>query len=188
MYKLNLNNIHPMDRPKWQASYKEYSKIYKLRHDITHKIQPKVICEIGVRMGYSALAFLQGAPKAFYIGYDNYRGKHGGCGLGEGLYWARRILAKYKGYIAYDCDTQKATALHRGDFFHVDADHSFKGCTHDMTLALQAGAEWILVDDYYYIRSVKDAADAFVKKHNLKSTTFKNMRGQILIETKGEKG
>jgi hypothetical protein len=188
MYKLHLHNIHPMDRPKWRMSYEEYNKIYKLRHDIVYKIQPKIICEIGVRMGYSALAFLQAAPKALYIGYDNYKGEHGGCSRGIGLAWARKTLSRYDYAINPACDTQKATCLlHSGGFFHVDADHSFDGCTHDMTLAVNAGAEWILVDDYYYIRSVKEAADDFVKKHDLKATTFKNMRGQILIETKGEK-
>jgi hypothetical protein len=188
MYKLDLNNIHPMDRPKWQASYEEYNALYKTRYDIAHKIQPKIICEIGVRMGYSALAFLQAAPKAFYVGYDNYQGEHGGCSREMGLVWASKILSEYDHIINPACDTQKTTSLLLGgDFFHVDADHSFDGCTHDMGLAVNAGAEWILVDDYYYIRSVKEAADDFVKKHNLKATTFKNMRGQILIETKGEK-
>ena len=48
----------------------EALQYYEVKHAIAKRLQPKSICEIGVRAGYSAYAFLSAAPAAEFLGID----------------------------------------------------------------------------------------------------------------------
>ena len=174
--------MHPDDRIRWKRSKNKRIKLSAIRHWIAENIQPEVIIEIGVRCGYSALDFLSACPGATYYGFDNNAGQHGGA---EGLKyheWAVSLLEGYNATIYPDVDTQSIDELPvKGDFVHVDGDHSYEGCMHDIKLARKAGAKWILVDDFDYIKSVRQAVRDSIKDTDY-CEYFDGYHGQVLIK------
>src|ERR1700733_10374952 len=69
--------------------FDDWVSYYRLKWAIARVLQPRRILEIGVRFGYSALAFLDGAPDATYLGIDNDSDTFGGvCGA---INWARQV-------------------------------------------------------------------------------------------------
>lgn len=169
--------------PERIDQYKEY---YCVKYMIAKLCQPKVICEIGVRCGYSAWSFLQACPEAKYIGIDANNGKHGGKGGEDGKYfdWAKKILAGYNCEF-HIIDTQTVNNLcisQAPDFFHVDGDHTYEGCLHDLRLAYKTTRTdgYILVDDYYYIEEVRSAVNKYFNfDHEL--IIIPSLRGEVLI-------
>lgn len=172
----NHNFIHPGDM--WR--YKLFLQYFKDKKDIADGLKMNSIIEIGVRTGYSALAFLTSHPKASYIGYDNCSE----CNAAQ-IEWAKTLLSKFNAKIVI-ADTQKLNSLkERADFIHVDGDHTEKGADHDLHLAIQAlnPGGTVLIDDYDYIPTVRKAVDKFLKDHpNLKSRYIKTLRGDIVIQ------
>lgn len=80
-----LDHIHPADvtvAPGWR-------QYYEAKFDLARVRQPKWICEIGVRAGYSAFMFLRACPDAFLLGIDNDSDSHGGV---PGLFDHARTL------------------------------------------------------------------------------------------------
>jgi hypothetical protein len=185
MFILELDKIHRDDIKRIKENINHYIQYYKNKYEVAAKIKPKVILEIGVRAGYSAMVFLMACPKARYIGYDNNAGKHSGAKGLKYSDWAKDILSGYDVKMWPSFDTQKVLSLpDKGDFVHVDGDHSFGGCLHDLYLAVDSGAKWILVDDYSYIKDVKKAVDRFLADNNFKHKFIFDMRGQMLIWTR----
>lgn len=143
----------------------DYENQYHAKWDAVRQVQPKVIAEIGVRAGYSALAMLLAAPAARYIGFEADRGNFGGeVGL------TRRaipsVLAGFAHEVRY-VDSQTLSRIDEPvDLFHVDGDHSYDGTAHDLELAWGCAAV-VLVDDYDYIRAVQAATDHFIVVHRL---------------------
>jgi hypothetical protein len=70
-------------------------------------------------------------------------------------------------YVLDRGDSQKRKELQpcgqRADLFHVDGDHSPKGCAHDILLALHNGAKAVVVDDYDFSEHVAEGADWIIK-------------------------
>ena len=107
-------------------------------------LEPKTIVELGVGCGVAARAFLRACPMMNYWGIDDqsqYGDKTAWLGtvnnevLTEHGLWARKVA-----------DTSTLLELPSGDLVHVDAQHDFEHCRHDVTMALKA-APWVLVDD-----------------------------------------
>jgi hypothetical protein len=143
----------------------EYRDQYFQKFRTAAELKPAVICEIGVRAGYSALAMLLGAPGAHYIGIERDAGDYGG----ERGITARAIptvLAGFLHEIRYT-DSQTLSRIEAEvDLFHIDGDHSYDGTWHDLELAWHC-SKLILVDDYDFIRSVQAATDHFIVTHRL---------------------
>jgi len=183
-WKLTKSDICPTDL-KSLGRYQEYKKYYMVKHNLCMEFQPDHILEIGVRAGYSALAFLSACPDAHYVGLDAENGKHGGAN-GPWMWWAKEILAHFDHVRLKQCDTQKISELDEGefDFVHIDGDHSFKGALHDMNLCwphISSGGV-MLVDDYDYISPVKKAIDYFRKKNKGVKSEYRNsLRGEYLF-------
>lgn len=126
---------------------------------------PKLIAEIGVRAGYSALAMLLAAPGASYVGFEQDAGQFGGQRGITGRA-VPTVLAGFDWDIEWD-DSQEIHSITMDvDFFHVDGDHSWDGAMHDIQLAWDC-SRYVLVDDYDYIRSVQAACDHFIVTHRL---------------------
>lgn len=179
--------------PKDQKSlnrYEQYKGYYAVKHAIAREVAPKRILEIGVRAGYSALAFMTACPKAEYVGVDAETGKHGGEG-GPWMWWAKTLLKGFNVNL-YKLDSQQLDALpeHLGnfDFVHVDGDHSFEGALHDMELCwpkVNVGGA-MLVDDYDYLWPVHEAIEEFRKRvddwyEDGVSEYRKSLRGEVIF-------
>src|SRR5882672_10533424 len=71
-------------------------RYYEIKHRIAERLQPVSICEIGVRAGYSAFAFLAGSSQAKFLGVD--QGTAGVIDVNEAsscVTHAQQILANY---------------------------------------------------------------------------------------------
>lgn len=144
-----------------------YAAQLRVKFDTVAQMQPppKVIAEIGVRAGYSALAMLLAAPQAHYVGIEQDRGQFGGePGITERA--VGTVLAGFDYEIVYMDSQQLHQLPFHADFFHVDGDHSYDGAWHDLELAWRY-SRFVLVDDYDYIRSVQAAVDHFIVTHRL---------------------
>jgi hypothetical protein len=148
-------------------------------------LQPASILEFGVRAGYSAAAFLSARPHASYIGVDADNGVDGGIiGFTD---WAAQMLPRKfpNARIAiHKANTQLplSFSLPAVDLFHVDADHSYKGCLRDLETAERIGAKWVLVDDITFLPTVKQAAETFLAKRRYGHVLFPSFRGDLLIQ------
>lgn len=115
--------------------------VYAAGEGIAREFRPRSICEIGVRAGYSAYAFIVGSGRVeTYVGYDvDDRAMYGG----PWLWWAEKLLDGFHGleWEILEEDSQALTTLARNgvetqyDLIHVDGDHTREGCLHDMELA-----------------------------------------------------
>lgn len=156
---------------------------YQKKHEVVKKIQPEVMAEIGVRAGYSSFAFLSASPKAKMYAMDINGNAHGGV---QGLFTdlAPKILEPFD----VEFITVNSQAIdkipHEVDFIHIDGDHSYKGCMHDMNIS-KNNAEWILVDDYDFLRGVRRAVDDFMKENPEYTSEYidDHFRGSVLIHT-----
>lgn len=116
------------------------------KYAVAEVLQPKSIVEIGVRGGVSALAFLHAVPTAVYFGIDSdLDGKLDGVNyVAETMKWLYKL--GYNFGIDYT-DSQTLPKIPRADLVHIDGCHSKECTAHDVKLAFQSGADWILVDD-----------------------------------------
>lgn len=161
---------------------------------IASRFKPSRIAEIGVRLGYSAHAFLSAAgPDATYTGHDVVNGGHGGTNI-AGLEYAEAILRRdfpTAGITLVKVNTQ--TVMDLGltdfDFFHVDGDHTTAGALHDMVLAwevIRSGGV-MLVDDYDHLVEVRVAVDKFTVDFASQYQSreyIKTFRGDVLFVKK----
>ncbi|HEY0983386.1 MAG TPA: hypothetical protein VGE80_14745, partial [Schlesneria sp.] len=98
-------SLHPNDRPAPQA----WQSCYETKYAIARLLQPQRIFEIGVRTGYSALAFLRAVPTARYLGIDANRNSHGG--MRGAINHARKLLAEYDAEVHELSSAQCAASL-----------------------------------------------------------------------------
>lgn len=162
----------------------EYRQQYFVKFDVARNAQPRVIAEIGVRAGYSALAMLLAAPGARYIGFEADQGSFGGV-RGFTAAAVPRVLEGFEHEIRY-VDSQSVLAIDDEiDLFHVDGDHSYDGAMHDLELAWRC-SQYVLVDDYDFIRPVQAAVDHFIVTHRMtfpavQALSDGGFRGSMLI-------
>jgi predicted O-methyltransferase YrrM len=118
-----------------------------LKWAVAKVLQPRAICEIGVGGGMAALAFLDAAPGASYVGVDScrYEDELGVPLLGHVEEQLARLGRRGR-ILRQDSKTLKELPG-EFDLVHVDGDHSFEACLRDVRLALASGAAWVLVDD-----------------------------------------
>lgn len=128
--------------------FEKWVPYYRMKAAIAEVIQPTTILEIGVRYGYSAFAFLQGAPGSHYTGIDLDTDSFGGTK--GAIDWARQHLPPGQANLLV-ADTQKMQRLPGGtyDLIHIDGQQDEAGTFHDLVLAVQQ-ARYILVDGYLW--------------------------------------
>jgi hypothetical protein len=176
------------DTPEdWHGVY------YETKARIAHWIKPTRVVEIGVRAGYSALAFHMGHPYSEFYGLDMDEGGWGG--VSGYIYEAHnRLTSLLQGPGALNiekADSQKINQLpvysQNADLFHVDGDHTPRGCAHDILLALNSGARYIVVDDYDYSSHVAEGADWAITHLGLTAWYAGDggYRGNVVIEGRG---
>lgn len=159
---------------------------YAVKAAIAHWLQPNAVLEIGVRAGYSALAFYLGCEFAEYVGIDSNRGDWGGV---KGYIDHARVSVP-NAHI-YVFDTQRLVDIRKlmppGPVLaHVDGDHGWAGAKHDITLCLDGGADYIVVDDYYHIPAVRAAADDVVSERCLTCVYVPDaIRGNLVVANVG---
>lgn len=95
---------------------------------LVDRYNPQTIAEIGVYRGLSARAMASSARS--YVGFDN-----------ESLVPMPKIIG-YQQAKTYSVDTQTLASIkqfcqHPIDLFHVDGNHTFAGCFHDLQLAFE---------------------------------------------------
>jgi 2-polyprenyl-3-methyl-5-hydroxy-6-metoxy-1,4-benzoquinol methylase len=146
-------------RSLW-LSWVEY---YRIKAAIAKWISPRSILEIGVRYGYSARAFLEGAPTASYVGIDANNSRSGGAQAG-GFEWSKKILPNTVTLI--EADTAGMSRLPGGvyDLIHVDGEQNGLGTYHDLELAAKQG-RWILCDGYFWTAENFHAANDFLLRY-----------------------
>ena len=170
----------------------ETERYYQVKFEVAKRLQPASILEIGVRAGYSALAFLQACPRAQYLGLDSDMGDYGGV-MGY-IHHARERLQPYNA-VVMRCDTQERpidvetlSVMQNYELWHIDGDHSYHGCMRDIALAVMMGARWVLVDDYDFILEVRracgDAATGLHDGWTLEHIGDGGYRGNALLTRK----
>jgi 2-polyprenyl-3-methyl-5-hydroxy-6-metoxy-1,4-benzoquinol methylase len=164
-------------RPLWE----KWVEYYRTKAAISKWLNPKSILEIGVRYGYSAKAFLAGAPMANYTGIDANNGKSGGCS--DGFTWARRILPPTSTLL--EEDTGKLQSLPGGvyDLIHVDGEQTGLSTYRDLELASKQG-RCILCDGYFWTSENFHAVNDFLLRYKDvidRSLILPGYAGEILI-------
>jgi glycosyltransferase involved in cell wall biosynthesis len=162
-------------------------RLYAEKYDVAAMLRPQSIVEIGVRAGYSAAAFLSAVPGCTYLGLDLDQAMYGGWP--GALDRARIMLRELFGDRAEVSarDTRQMDVLPCGpvDLVHVDGDHSYEGCLHDLRLAAKV-ARWILVDDLEWLVPVRAAVTAFLAETRYRAIELSSVRGDMLIELRQE--
>jgi len=162
---------------------------YQVKAQVAAWIQPRAVVEIGVRAGYSAIAFHMGHPYRRVVGLDLDEGTMGGV-AGYAAHARARLAARRIHATVHVLDTQALEALPPdawgADLCHVDGDHTPHGCGHDILLAVTSGARWILVDDYDYTEHVRDGTDFVVQALGLPASYVSDggYRGNLLIRNR----
>jgi cephalosporin hydroxylase len=163
------------------------------KYEIACKVKPKTIIEIGVRLGYSAHAFLSAVPTATYYGLDVWggdHGDHGGTKIAGADYVHSMLKTHFSGatVVLHTCNTQAMSwpELPKADLFHVDGDHTTSGALNDMQKAfdLILPGSSMLVDDYDHLVEVKSAVDQFKTMFASRIRTWeyiKTYRGDVLF-------
>jgi 2-polyprenyl-3-methyl-5-hydroxy-6-metoxy-1,4-benzoquinol methylase len=161
---------------------------YNLKYLLCKSIGPKSICEIGVRYGYSAVAFLSAVPQAKYTGIDNDSDISGGSK--GAVNYAREIMKGCNAEIIL-ADSQKMDRLPGGfyDMVHVDGQQDGDGTFHDLELALWQ-SRFIWVDGFFRTNENLLATAYFLKKYNAFidfAVAVPGYAGEMIIRVKTDK-
>ena len=181
--------MYPNDPIYNKLSQSQIDRIYWEKYLMATFIKPKCMIEIGVRTGYSAIAFFKAIPKLKYYGFDCSDVRQ--AGNKKYIEHAKKILKGYNFILREeDTFTLKTLGISNVDFVSVDGNHTYKYVLHDLLLALNAVKDkgFVMLDDISYIRDVKKALDDFVqdyreaKKGTISRMDFQGVRGFSLLK------
>jgi len=143
--------------------FEEWVPYYRTKWAIAAVLRPKRILEIGVRFGYSAMAFLDACPSASYLGMDINSEANGG--YPDAVFWAARQLRHRKAsFLIADSQTFDQWPGERYDLIHVDGQQDGRGTIHDLSVALRQ-ADYILLDGCLWTRQNFLAANEFIYRY-----------------------
>lgn len=135
-----MYNVHDLSFTHSEAFLSKYTRF---KYAVAEVLQPTRISEIGVGSCLAAHAFVTAAPRALYTGYDNWADSHErGFDYKK---WATDVLGEKATLITIDSSV--LSKLDNPDFVHVDGDHQPAGVNKEVSLAIDSGAKFILVDD-----------------------------------------
>lgn len=144
--------------------FDEWVPYYRMKYSICKGINPDSILEVGVRYGYSAIAFLKAVSSAKYIGIDNDSDTFGGAK--GALSWAKHITQSYNAdFIIENTQNMDKFPGEHWDLIHIDGQQDGDGTFHDLELAIRK-ATWILVDGYFWSDENMLASTHFIKKYS----------------------
>jgi len=153
-YPLSAYDHRPFLPAGIHASYREEK--FRIgyacfKREVAHALQPRLILEIGVGLGISALAFMDGCPSAYYLGIDNDSEYNRDFPIRPSEFVSKHLHAKNYSFTIHQQDSK--FPLKRGaftaDLVHVDADHSRAATKNDVLLAWNAltANGYVLIDD-----------------------------------------
>lgn len=188
--------VHPDDQ--WYRLYilPEFYEHFKAKYELFKRYDKLLVAEIGVRWGYSLNAFCHANPNIEFHGFDLINGGHGGqYHVNTFPYIQSKINIKFPNIKLnlYHQNTQEMETLNnmKFDYIHVDGDHSYNGCYHDMEIAFKSSNKGAIMhlDDYEHtnVPEVKQAIDAWVIANEdkiLKHYSYPSLRGEYIIELK----
>ena len=167
--------------------FEEWVPYYRTKWAIAAVLRPKRILEIGVRFGYSAMAFLDACPFASYLGIDINSEANGG--YPDSVFWAARQLRHRKAsFLIADSQAFDRWPGERYDLIHVDGQQDGKGTIHDLSMALRQ-ANYVLLDGYLWTRQNFLAANEFIYRYrDLIESCFviPGYAGELIIRPKAE--
>ena len=150
-------------RDNLRARFPEWVSYYRMKWAIARALQPASILEVGVRYGYSALAFLDACPHAHYLGIDIDSDEFGGTK--GAIDWARKIAAGHNAEFLI-ADSQKMSEFPGGtyDLIHVDGQQDGDGSFHDLQLAVPQG-RFVLLDGFFWTQENFQAVSDFLFRY-----------------------
>lgn len=155
---------------------------YHHYYSLIREFKVDSVFEIGVRAGYSMYAMLAANPRLVYRGLEI---NHTETLEYKFLDHARELAKKFPeaDVRIIEGDSLELERLpRRFDLIHVDGNHSYRACSHDMEVCAPM-TDLLVVDDYDYIDQVKRAVDDFVKKHSISSRYIPSFRGNKVLFT-----
>ncbi len=174
----------PDDR--YRYLFDEWVPYYRGKWAIARRLQPASILEIGVRYGYSALAFLDACPTARYTGIDLDTELYGGAK--GAIEWARaRAAGRHAEFLVADSQTFSRFPGGDYDLIHIDGQQDQQGFQHDMEVALSQ-ARYILVDGYFWTRDNFLSTSEFLLRYRDSIEYYgviPGYAGDLLIAVKG---
>lgn len=150
--------------PRQEAFIKKYLSF----HAVSKTISPRKIIELGTCAGSSGDSYLSAAPRAGYLGIDEFGVNHR---HDDGTEWdpykITEQLFRDRGFRKWRLLRTDLRSLNklpaRADFVVVDAAHDFDNEYADLQLALTANPTFILVDDADSEDEAKPAIEKFLR-------------------------
>jgi len=168
--------------------FPEWVSYYRTKWAIARVLKPKTILEIGVRFGYSALAFLDAMPSARYTGIDIDTVLFGGS-VGA-IEWARNACKPFQAdFVVGDSTKMERFPGGTYDLVHIDGQQDGYGTMHDLVLAAGQG-RYILVDGYFWSRQNFLWASEFLFRYRDLIEFYQvipSYAGELLIKTRLQK-
>ncbi len=143
--------------------FKEWVDYYRMKYSICKVVNPKTILEIGVRYGYSAIAFLKASSGVKYVGIDNDSDMYGE--EKDAIYWAKRITKGHDTEFIF-ADSQDLDEFPGvcHDLIHIDGRQDGDGTFNDLEKSIRKGC-YILVDGYFRTKENMLSSTYFLEKY-----------------------
>lgn len=171
----------------WSEEYRKGYACFK--REVAKVLRPESILEIGIGLGVSALAFLDGCPSAKYMGIDDDSDYYKKLFSAKPTQYISSVMFE-KGYHNRKIISMDSTKMDRFPFcelVHIDGDHKRETVRHDFTLAWESEARWILCDDTRdseVVGGIFDSLSMDLKRGSIDWAYFPDTwTGNILVRT-----
>lgn len=160
--------IEPEDEPIYDDADSGRTGYYSWYRWVASIVQPDVVLEVGVRLGYSGWALAHADPSGTFVGFDNES-----YVAGSNERAAKRLRTRYRSVQIHRVDTRRIDSLvpyldgRTPQVIHIDGDHAFEPCLHDLRMAhevLHAGGV-LIVDDASLPKEPALACQHFLQEH-----------------------
>jgi predicted O-methyltransferase YrrM len=163
---INFLRTLPIGEP--YADYVNAPDYYPFLNALAKDFGACRVLEVGVRFGYSAIAFAHGNAVTRYVGIDNDSYEPNGLAKCRANLDHLNSVQAHIDFDLIEMDSQKINDLNflggeEFDLVHIDGDHSYGGALSDMKQFWRAVAVGghMLVDDSLYIPDVQRACVDF---------------------------
>lgn len=178
----------PIERPLQERAnwWKKHGRVrdpdekYPWYYAVARNVKPLLICEIGLYMGYSAMAMAKGAiaggvqqkpgHNVTVNGFDNEQYKPGSVEWCRSGFMEEGIACNFAVADTQKIDNLSEWGISMINLFHIDGDHAQASCRHDLELAEQVMVPrprpaYILVDDCAWTLGVRDEVVDFAERY-----------------------
>ena len=175
------------------ADYLNAFDYYPYLNALAKDLRARKVLEVGVRFGYSAVAFIHGNPVEEYVGIDADFYETMGSTWSRANFEHLRSTQPFE-FTLHPVNTQELADLSflgpaPFDFIHIDGDHSYEGAFTDLKNfwnALGIGGH-MLVDDSIFLGAVKSACINFAALIDEPCYNVKTFRGTWVFRKTREK-